>query len=357
MFYTFSYSLRSVARLLTALFLCSAFFANAQSTDRYYKIDKPTLEAMISTGAIEFEHPAIIVAQDEAMAMKSEFNRTSTLILSQPVTFLDDFVENNADNTDIIYKFYYIGSSNRYDGYEFNIISYQNYYLNTSSNKFNFVSSNPQAFTFIFDDTDDSRLQIKSKYYADGTYYNIGYNDAKDNEGFQLTADDSKSLSIYTIDYFNISAAEIDESDGSNIILKTNPYKNVRGSSSYINYILNDGSEVSISELLSSKHTQKINWKANYNEIALPIYDPEATTLWAIPALELYTSNPDTPYGPIFRATYSDISTSLTAPSIADSDEVTPIYYTLQGIRVSEPSAAGVYLCRRGSEITKIIVR
>lgn len=38
------------------------------------------------------------------------------------------------------------------------------------------------------------------------------------------------------------------------------------------------------------------------------------------------------------------------------ADEAAPEYYTLQGVRVENPSA-GIYICRRGSKVSKVIFR
>lgn len=40
----------------------------------------------------------------------------------------------------------------------------------------------------------------------------------------------------------------------------------------------------------------------------------------------------------------------------ADSDNAAPEYYTLQGVRVANPTP-GLYICRRGNTATKVIIR
>lgn len=358
MFRSITCSLRSVACLLTALFLCQTINANAQSTDRFIKIDKSMLETMINSGTFDYELPFLIVAEDEGMMMLSEFNRTSTSILAKAVTLLDGYAEADMDYKSYVYELYYLGKSKRYDGWEFNLYNPIKYELGTSTNKFIFSTQANTTFTLIFDDTDESRLQIKSQYYTNGIHYNINYIGSGDDEGFKLTDDETKNLSLYCIDYMNASSVEHSD-NGSDITITFNPHKDFRYKS-YINYILNDGSKVSMSDLISSTHSQSINWsdyKSGPLEISLPNYDPEANTLWTLLTLPQTSGGTNIPFGPIFRATYSDISTGLTAPVVTDTEVATPVYHTLQGIRVSEPSAPGVYLCRRGAEVTKIIVR
>ncbi len=356
MFRSITCTLRSVACLLTALFLCQTINADAQSTSRFLKIDKSMLETMINSGTFDSALPFLIVAEDEGVALGSELNSTSTSILAKAVTLRDGYAETDMDYKSFVYEPYYIGTSKRYDGWEFNLLNPTKYELGTSTNKFIFSTQAKIIFTFIFDDTDDSRLQIKSQYYKDGTYYGINYVGPGDNEGFKLTDDDSKNLSLYCIDYMNASSVEHSDND---ITITFNPDKDFRYNC-YINYILNDGSEVSMSDLLLSTHSEKVDWKGYKSgplEVSLPNYDPEATTLWTLLTLPQSPGQTNLPFGPIYRATYSDISTGLTAPAVADAEDATPVYYTLQGIRVSEPSAAGVYLCRRGANVTKIIVR
>lgn len=311
---------------------------------------------MINSGTFDSALPFLIVAEDEGVALGSELNSTSTSINANAVTLRDGYAETDIDYKSFVYEPCYIGTSKRYDGWEFNLNNPIKYDLGTSTNKFIFSSQAKIIFTFIFDDTDDSRLQIKSQYYKDGIHYGINYVGPGDNEGFKLTDDDSKNLSLYCIDYMNASSVEHSDND---ITITFNPDKDFRFTS-YINYILNDGSEVSMSDLLLSTHSEKVDWKGYKSgplEVSLPNYDPEATTLWTLLTLPQSPGQTNLPFGPIYRATYSDISTGLTAPAVADAEDATPVYYTLQGIRVSEPSDAGVYLCRRGAKVTKIIVR
>lgn len=354
--------LRSVAYIFATTSLCTVLNANAQETERYHIVDRPMLETLISSGSLDFQIPFLIVAPDDGMALQAVFNRTSTAMTPQSVTLQDHYAEPQSVDKTIQYHFTYQGESSANAGMIFKIINLNPYkYLGTSSDKFVLDGNNAKEnFTFIFDETDDSRLQIQSEYYKSGDYYSINYTGAGDTEGFKLTADDSKGLSLYRLDYFNTTLGEtpIDEGTG-DIIVTLNPHKDLKGTVSYINYILNDGGEVSVDELLASGHYKEISWKGYTSgplEISLPNYDPDATTIWAIPTIKYLDPVPNTPYGPAFQATYSDISTGISSPK-TDTANTTPIYYTLQGIQISRPETPGIYLCRRGTEVSKIIIR
>lgn len=48
----------------------------------------------------------------------------------------------------------------------------------------------------------------------------------------------------------------------------------------------------------------------------------------------------------------ADITLSIDEIS-EDSDNATPVYYTLQGLRLAQPTAPGLYVVVRGSKVTK----
>ncbi len=369
MFRSITCSLRSVACLLTALFLCQAINADAQSTDRFFKIDKSMLESIITTESISYpDLPLLIVEEDASMAIQAVLNKTSTSMLPCPVTFTDGYAEiSEGENNNVYFICEPIQDSKLQSGYELRILSCPTPYLamelGVKSGKFYIDDSSVYLnFTLLTDESsNDCKFQLQTQYKKGGEYHSIVYTGAGNDEGFKLMVDNSKRLSFYRLDPYKAELSESPMDEDNNIVLTLSPHQRVaRMNNNSINYILNNGEEVSISDLLSSQHSialPSIITKPEPFEITLPNYNNDATTLWAIPTTKSDRNSPHLPFGPIYRATYSDISTGLTAPAVADAEEATPVYYTLQGIRVSEPSAAGVYLCRRGAKVTKIIVR
>ena len=352
--------LRSVARLFTASSLCLLPLAStAQEVDRFYLIDKSTLETYINTSAVELGIPILIVAQADGMAMTSALSNNYTSLSAHPVSPYDRYAETEYNNIALDMYLEYIGRSSKTDGYEFYILNnHDDKYLGTASDKFSLTDKNANAIlTFIFDKEDETKFQIQTKYYKNNTYHSIIYTGPDDNQGFKLADDDSKIFSLYHLDYLGMTLAEtpIDDS-GENITVTLNPHALLGRPALFINYIINNGEEVTLDDLLASEHRIEVSW-AGYSsgplDLKLPNYDSEATTLWAVPTIPFA---PQAPYGPLFTDMYADLSTGITAPAVCDKDE-TPVYYTIQGIRVSQPSAPGIYLCRRGADVSKILLR
>lgn len=355
-------TLHFMACALTASSLCTPLDANAQTTDRYHLVDRPTLESLVNSSSIDYPIPFIIVAADGGMAVQSKFNSTSTSMLPKAVTLQDKYAETEADDKTLQFLFEYQGKSSSDNGLEFKVVSYNPYnYLGTSADKFVLDGKNAKTkFTFIYDEADDEKFQIQSEYYKNGEYQSINYLGTNDYEGFRLTADDTKGLSLYRMDYFSttLSKTPIDENTG-DIKITLNPHKDIKGTVSYIKYILNGGKKVTIDEILASEHYVEISWKGYTSgqlDISLPNYDTDATTLWTLPVIPDSDKKPAIPYGPVYQGTYSDISTGIASPEIA-TDDVNPFYYTLQGIQVARLDTPGIYICRHGDEVRKVIIR
>ena len=52
-----------------------------------------------------------------------------------------------------------------------------------------------------------------------------------------------------------------------------------------------------------------------------------------------------------------DVITSIDNIAAGDDTAATPVYYNLQGVRIDNPSAPGVYIIKKGSIVTKAIIR
>ena len=58
------------------------------------------------------------------------------------------------------------------------------------------------------------------------------------------------------------------------------------------------------------------------------------------------------------RIEFSDYVDAAGISSITGDDATAPVeYYDLRGIRVEQPSAAGLYICRQGSHVSKVVVK
>lgn len=347
---------RAAIQLFAASSLFVAINANAQDVDRYFQVDKPLLETMINSQAIYLQYPVLIVAPNEGRALPSNISQNKPLT-GVPITLYDNYVETTAQNNDIIFKLIYLGESSKGNGFEFNLSNYNGVnYLMSSSGKLS-IGTSETVFTLNFDESDENCFLLQPNYKQSSTDYSINYDEST--KEFSLASENMKGIRLYMFDNMGFSTAEASLSDDlSTISINLNPYTEIRGTQVFIKYILNNGEDVPLSDLIASEHYLKVTWPKDKQEpvtISLPNYNQEATTLWAIPALDLGT-NPEAPIGPIFQSTYADVSTGITATKIA-ADDTAPVYYTIQGVQVSHPTTPGIYLCRRGSDVSKILVK
>lgn len=341
---------RSVALIIAA----SSFVAlntNAQDVDRFYRIDKSLFEAMVKSHAIDLQYPVLIVAPNEGMALPTDISQNKRFA-GVPITLYDNYTELEAGNKSLQFKLI-----PQYNDYDFKISNYNGaQYLMSSSGKLS-IGTSSTVFTLNFNESDESCFLLQPNYKKNSTDYSIDYDE--NSKEFLLVSENMKGISLYMFDKMGFATAEASVSDDmSTISMNLNSDKDYIGTEVFIKYILNNGENVTVSDLIASEHCYNVSWPKNKLEpviIPLPNYNQEATTLWAIPVLNLGT-NPDAPVGPVFHSTYSDVSTGITSTEIT-ADDATPIYYTIQGVRVSNPSAPGIYLCRRGSNVSKILIR
>lgn len=78
------------------------------------------------------------------------------------------------------------------------------------------------------------------------------------------------------------------------------------------------------------------------------VNDPGSAKSWMItPGTHKLTLNLNN-----MTVSVADITLSIDEIS-EDSDNATPVYYTLQGLRLAQPTAPGLYVVVRGSKVTK----
>jgi hypothetical protein len=230
-------------------------------------------------------------------------------------------------------------------------------------------------FRVVYDQTPgkEGLLQLKTHLRVDNNpnnaRLNIVYAEGPTTKTvrFRIIEDTRKELSIYRKDYFNIQPVDketpVDNDKRINLKFGTNP--NLKTSVPlYFHYILNDGSNVSIEDLMDS--TNKIAYSANSaekaNQISVP-FNGTSTTLWIMPVMEGYVGNDflkskDTPVGRIVKIEVADGGDTTGIEEIeAPSNNHTPQFFTVQGRPAKQPLAPGIYIKREGDKSTKILIK
>lgn len=230
-------------------------------------------------------------------------------------------------------------------------------------------------FRVVYDQTPgkEGLLQLKTHLRVDNNpnnaRLNIVYAEGTTTKTvrFRIIEDTRKELSIYRKDYFNIQPVDketpVDNDKRINLKFGTNP--NLKTSVPlYFHYILNDGSNVSIEDLMDS--TNKIAYSANNaekaNQISVP-FNGTSTTLWIMPVMEGYVGNDflkskDTPVGRIVKIEVADGGDTTGIEAIeAPGDNHTPQFFTVQGRPAKQPLAPGIYIKREGDKSTKILIK
>lgn len=136
----------------------------------------------------------------------------------------------------------------------------------------------------------------------------------------------------------------------------------------YIHYILNDGEDVTIEELINSTNQIQLPKIRKNTEISLSIPTNEIqsrandnntnTTLWALPVNHDEDFNELIPMGKVITKKYADDGISTGILSVGeDTASMAPVYYTLDGRKAALPLAPGVYVRRIGDKANKMIIR
>ena len=221
-------------------------------------------------------------------------------------------------------------------------------------------------FKIIFDNQNDGFVQIMSGMKNANASILTDVNSNEQNI-FRVRADEYSDLGIYRLDFFDWTIDDSDLTKSGNIKLISTPHKNVSGSDGIkLHYILNDGDEVSVEDLVNEGNMIDI---ARFNDgdniiVSIPTNETvsrasdENTTLWALPVLHVEELNDLVPLGKVITKKYADdgISTGVVI-AVEDVAGQEPVYYTLDGRKAVMPLVPGVYVRRIGNKADKVIIR
>lgn len=193
--------------------------------------------------------------------------------------------------------------------------------------------------------------------------YYLTYRDAGTGSKFRIeqTETEHKDISIYFQDYFNLSLNETGNT--AEIELMMDISTKIRVNPIYIHYILNNGDNVSIQDLIDSSNRELVAGPEMTAKSKTNIsIDGNNNTIWALPVMDnpISRSNESLiPVGRIFKGVFAEdsgVSTGIVS-AVAEAENAEAEYYTIQGQRASQPLAPGLYIKRLGSKATKTFVK
>lgn len=238
----------------------------------------------------------------------------------------------------------------------------------TTAAKFNTTTSDDVASQFVakFSQDDDGLMALRNRLKSDnGSFYHLNISSSGVNFVINTTA--TEQFSIYRLDAFNMSLDSENMADNQSIEIKLNLNKATLDMHNiHFNYILNNGEDVTIDDLLMSDKSVEFvrDTKNNYEPVIIPT-DGNSTTVWVLPVFKNGTAARSVdgnaiPVGRIFKGVFAenggDISTGAIT-TVADDENAEAEYFTIQGQRASQPLAPGLYIKRQGSKTTKIFVK
>lgn len=376
---------RSALLKVATLIACATSLnisAIAQDNDRevFYRIHSNEFNAMVTNlNDIDIMAPTYIIAAPTSKIAMPNFTSTSAkaAITGTPIELSDDGEElyvTAGDETHEALKFnLHIGIPS-----EKSFLLFQSgWYLyteknNSTSAKFNRTDSENVAknvasnFVAKFSQTDDGLMALRNRLKSDnGSFYHL--NISSSGTGFVLNTTATEQFSIYRLDAFNMSLGSENVADNQSIEIKLNLNKATLDMHNiHFNYILNNGEDVTIDDLLMSDKSVEFvrDTKNNYEPIIIPT-DGNSTTVWVLPvfkngAAARSVDGNTIPVGRIFKGVFAenggDISTGVIT-TVADDENAEAEYFTIQGQRASQPLAPGLYIKRQGSKATKIFVK
>lgn len=356
----------------------------AQST--YYRVHYPEFLAIVETfSSIYSEYIIAIPEFGEAMPqLRSESN----LIIPKEVPISDDkeSITVTAEDEELVamnLESIAVSANNRVKSKPF-YISYPSFCLATSmvDNGPKFVKKSmnqmksSDGFRMDYDETagNDGMFRLKSSLKSGKDTISIVYSKGTGSKyRFRLEVDnESKQLSLYRKDYFNIRPVDkenpIDKDNIIGLITDELPDK-IKSSKLDYYYIFNDGDAVTHDDLLNSANmiANKANKPESDNIVSVP-YDGISKVLWLMPVIDgsmIVTENgkeniisKSAPVGRIVKIEVAKGGDTTGIDDIkTDGTNHIPQYFTIQGRPVNPPLAPGIYIKREGDKSTKILVK
>lgn len=356
----------------------------AQST--YYRVHYPEFLAIVETlSSIPSNFIIAVPEYGEAMPQLKSDNK---LIIPQTISISDDkeYINVTAEEEETFglgLESIPVDINNRVISKPF-YINYPSFWLGTSmiENTPNFVRKyahpveSSQGFRVVYDETpgNDGMFRLKSSLKSGKDTISIVYSMGTGSKyRFRLEVDnESKNLSLYRKDYFNIRLADKNNPIGKNNIIGLmvdDLPDEIKSQQLNYNYIFNNGDAVTHEDLLNSTNTianNRNNSDSNY-DVSIP-YDGTSKTLWIMPVMDgtmVVTENGNekrmtksAPVGRIVKIEVADSgdTSGIEAIEAQDSNHI-PQFFTIQGHPAKQPLAPGIYIKREGDKSTKILVK
>ena len=345
--------------------------ASSLSAQTYYRIHKDEFAAIAPYLNITDHYFTFAIASPENGVVMSSSNTSfpNASFATASVTVSNDSEVINVESQDGINFGFSFNSANS-DSSEFSIgINQSDVVLGVvkdgTTNRFAFGSTLKPFYTdfdVVFDLNNDGNLQLRTGMKDDNDKF---LSIELETNRFRLRPNDYNSLSIYRLDYFDWTIDDSDVNNSGNIILSSTAASPVNTLvDTAVHYILNDGEDVSIEDLINSENKIPVRFKkGEVTAITVPTKDIASrstldtpTTLWALPVSEEFGNI--IPLGKVITKKYADdgISTGVMIAT-EDTNDETPVYYTLDGRVAATPLMPGIYVRRTGDKSDKVIIR
>lgn len=193
------------------------------------------------------------------------------------------------------------------------------------------------------------------------------YNLALRNGNFTLRSPDpGYNIEIFQFENFSVKATSVNKT-GVNLSISHRFDDPVLADNMHLNLLFNDGTTPTTDDLLkasSIKLYDNDEWintatiTPGESNTASDIDPSEATTLWMLPTCTL--NHDDQTYTfPVGRILAERIPADTPTAIFTfshDATSITPIYYTLQGIRIETPIPGNIYIQVTGSKACKVLI-
>ena len=359
-------SVFAVTLVIVAASLFSSVTASAQEV--FYRVHSEEYK-LIKPHLIDYPNGFLIVSTAKGVAMphiqtqsasKAVLEGVSVNLSDDLETITVDDVENSKLMYDLILPH---GSSYINLQYRHEKGNYQLY--NEGKNEFYSAPETngavDKSFIIRYNAANDGLLEIKTPEKNSKVYhitYGYGTTSTSPTERFRFRDDiTDNTLSIYHRDCFNIHFTDPDKrvEDG-RVGISLDLTGNGIAVTTLLKYVINDGEDVGISQLLESPDQEEIRAAGSglsVTSFSLPV-GGGGNTIWAMPVM--VDSDGAYPVGRIFKGDFAEIPTGIDTVGL-DAESQDPVYFDLHGRIVTPPLQRGVYIRKSGSNVVKVLVQ